>query len=233
MVMVRLRGATPMNTSGPQLLLLALGFVFFVVAPLVLDTPWVVIAGWLFLAMSWGTSAEIEDGVLRLRYLFGRMSREIHLDEIDEVKVIRRLRATSLAGEFPLFFLLVFSTACFSILVVLTHPSRDYTGYTVLFLVSFVYLLLLLLPFENESIGMALLVLPMILGFLLWLAVPAAVDFAMVVAVEIALVFTYLNHYVKHYVVLGTSRGKCLIAFDDQTTMEVFLKALGGSSSGV
>ncbi|AEK73004.1 hypothetical protein GQS_05515 [Thermococcus sp. 4557] len=230
---MRLRGATPMNTSGPQLLLLALGFVFFVVAPLVFETPWVVIAGWLFLAMSWGTSAEIEDGVLRLRYLFGRMSREIHLDEIDEVKVIRRLRATSLAGEFPMFFLLVFSTACFSILVVLTHPSRDYTGYTVLFLVSFVYLLLLLLPFENESIGMALLVLPMILGFLLWLAVPAAVDFAMVVAVEIALVFTYLNHYVKDYVVLGTSRGKCLIAFDDQTTMEVFLKALGGSSSGV
>ncbi|WP_297467330.1 hypothetical protein [Thermococcus sp.] len=214
--------------SNPQLALLLIGFTFFLIGPLFKGLPWVSLLGWLFLAMSWGTSVEADEKGFRFHYLFGKRSIEVPVEEVVELKVINRLTLSSLAREFPSFFLLVLGVACFSLLVLLTHPTRNYSGYTALFLVSASYLLLLLLPFEMEELGMLAFAVPIALGLFLWIIAPEATDQMMVLAGEVAVFFTYASHYSRDYIVLKTVRGKYMVAFERSVPVDAFLRTLGG-----
>ena len=224
---MRVKGAT-LIVSTPQLALLLIGFIFFLMGPLFKGPPWVSLPGWLFLAMSWGTSVETDGNKLRLHYLFGRRAIEIPVEEVVELKAVNRLTLSSLAREFPGFFLLILSVACFSLLVLLTHSTRDYSGYTALFLVSASYLLLLLLPLKREELGMLAFAVPITLGIFLWLIVPEATDPMMVLASEIAVFFVYASQYSREYIVLKTAREKYMVALDRSVSVDTILRTLGG-----
>ena len=224
---MKVNGAIP-GVSRLQFVLLLAGFALFLIGSLLERFSWVSLIGWLFLAMSWGTSVEIDGKKLRLCYLFGKKAVEVPIEKVWEVKAINRLTLSSLAREFPDFFLLVLSVACFSLFVVLTHPSRDYSGYTALFLVSASYLLLLSVPFGWDEIGMLAFAIPLILSILLWLIVPGAVDPMMVFIGEIGVFFTYASYYSRDYVVLKTTGETYLIALNSEVPVDVFLRTLGG-----
>ncbi len=222
----------PANFSGVPFLLVVLSFVLILLVPGLSERLLPLsLFGWLLLAASWGTSVEIEGEVLRLRYAFGRLSVNIPLPEIVEVKVVSRLERGILVREFPGMFILLASVVVLALADLLLLPEGLLEGYyfgdIALILFGLLYLSALSLPFRPSLAGILGVLLLALTALLMRLKLGFVNPAFLIIFGIVALLFVS-EYYSRDYVVIATSRGKFLVMSQKP---EALLSILGGGAS--
>ncbi|ASJ15451.1 hypothetical protein A3L10_10055 [Thermococcus radiotolerans] len=216
---MRIKGAVPMNFSGFQLFLAAVGSALILFVPILLGYVWISLLGWFFLAASWGTSVEVEGERLKFRYFFGKLCSEVRVAEIRELKTVNRLENAVMAREFPGMFILIVSVIIFAFVEILTPPlvaEYGLNSWFVLEATGLVYLGFMVLPFKRETQAFSLVLLPPVLGFLVNRVKPGSIDeFSIFMATFMAFLLL-VGYYRTDYIVLKTSRRSYLIAIESR-----------------
>lgn len=150
---MRIKHARPMNFSGISSIMTAVAF-FLILVPMRVWKLWpLTLLGWFLLFASWGTSVEVKEDVLVLRYFFGKLQVKIPLCDIDEVKVINRLERATLVGHFPWMAALFLTVILYAFVNFIMLPSDMlrgyYYGYMGLFVLGMAYLGAWALPFRK------------------------------------------------------------------------------------
>lgn len=126
---MRIGSAKPMNFSGVPFAMVVVAFLLILV-PVRVGKLWQLsIFGWLILFASWGTSVEIKEGVLVLRYFFGKFPVKIKIHEIEEINVINRLERAALVRHFPWMAGLFLTVILYAFVDFIMLPNGMLRGY--------------------------------------------------------------------------------------------------------
>ncbi|ASJ03895.1 hypothetical protein [Thermococcus barossii] len=226
---MKVEGAVPCNISGFQLLLAAAGSVIIVSVPLFRNHTWISLLGWFLLAASWGKSVETEGEKLKLSYFFGKLSCEIRIEDIEELKVFNRLEGAVIAKEFPVMLAFVVFVMVFALGEILLYPlAQEYgfNGWFVLMSTGFVYLAILLLPFSKEHWAFPLVLFPPALAFMLNLLRPGSVDAFSIFTATMLSFLLLVGYYRKDYVLIKTSKRSYLLAVENRKMLFDVLEGL-------
>jgi hypothetical protein len=213
---MKVEGARPANFSGVPLILSGLSFVLIIGIPRIAQDRWYLsIVGWLLLGASWGTSVEVEDGTLKLRYAFDRLTINVPLSGIEDVKVVSRLERAVLVREFPGLYLLIFGIVLFAFADLLLLPSGllegFYFGDIGLMFFGLLYLGVMSLPFGRiYVVGLFGVIALALAGLLMKLKTGFVTPAFIVILAVVALIFI-ADYYSRDYVVIKSQKGKYLI----------------------
>ncbi|WP_048150184.1 hypothetical protein [Palaeococcus ferrophilus] len=231
---MRVEGTKPANFSGLPLILLGFSFLLIIGVPRLAKDWWYIsLVGWLFLAASWGTSVEVEGETLRLKYAFGKLTINVPLSEIEDVKVVSKLERAVMIREFPELYVLITASALFVFLDLLLLPSGLLEGYYFgdigLIFFGVLYLAVMSLPFNRINIAFLFGVLDLFFATLLMKLKMGYVDPVSVLIWGVLGLLFVAEYYRKDYVVITAQRGKYPLMAQKP---EVLLKSIIGGVPG-
>ena len=229
---MRIEGAKPSNFSGIPLFLLGTSFLLIIVVPRIFDRVWIIsLLGWFLLAASWGTSVEVDEGALRLRYAFGKLSLDIPLDEIEELKVVSRLERGTILRETPGVGLLLLGMVLFVVLHLLysrvSAPDYIYSGDVSILVSGLAVVFLMVTPFGRKGLAILLFGVSLIAGLVLtrYLDMAKSLAFHGVFFPAVFLLVILMEHFEGDYVVIKTPGGRYIVRIEKA---ENLLNALRG-----
>lgn len=233
---MKVDGATPTNFSGLPLILVGLSFALIIGLPRLASDWWYLsIVGWLFLAASWGTSVEVEGETLRLNYAFGKLTINVPLSEIEDVKVVSRLERAVLIREFPGLYVLIAGAVLFAFLDLLLLPSGLLEGYYFgdmgLIFFGLLYLVVMSLPFSRMHLAGMFGVFTIIFVTLLMRIKTGIFDPLPVLFFAIFFPLFVAEYYSKEYVVITAQRRRyCIMAEKPEPVLKTIMGGVSGEA---
>lgn len=233
---MKISEARPLSLSGIPFLMVVLAVCLILILPRYSEYWQVSILGWPLIFASWGTSVEVQNDEVILRYAFGKLPVRIKRDEIEEVKILSRLDRATVLRHFPWMGLLLISIIACGLIDFLRLPPEMLEKFGLwdagLVAGALSYLILLAFPFGKKwhvAIPLAALmivVIPLILGGKALLVEGAFMVFLWMVV----LLTFFIGYYSQEYVLLKSSKGKYLIAIEGKLRENRSILAMFGGT---